>query len=45
MGKMNLSPCFLTLLSLFALPSTESDIGADGLCTLFTFVPFTFGYV
>jgi hypothetical protein len=44
-GKMKLSTRFLTLLLLFALPSVESDIGADGLCTLFTFVPFTFGYV
>jgi hypothetical protein len=45
MGKMNLSPCFLTLLLLLALPSVDSDIGPDGICTLFTFVPFTFGYV
>ena len=46
MGKMSLSRCFLPcLLLLFVPPPTESDIGADGLCTLLTFVPFTFGYV
>jgi hypothetical protein len=44
-GSLDSLRAFFFLLFLSLAPFVESTIGEDGLCNLFTYVPFTIGYV